>query len=65
MIKNVIRCPNNMVIVFDRKGEQIPEYQGQYEEVKENILKDAPLNTVFTYLSDFEPELQKVLREEW
>ena len=65
MIKNAIRCPNNMVIVFDRKGEQIPEYQGQYEEVKENILKDAPLNTVFTYLSDFEPELQKVSREEW
>ena len=65
MIKNVIRCPNNMVIVFDRKGEQIPEYQGQYEEVKENILKDAPLNTVFTYLFDFEPELQKISREEW
>ncbi len=65
MIKTVIRCPNDMVMVFDKKGEQIPEYQGQYREVKESILKDAPLNTVFGYLSDYEPELRKVSREEW
>ena len=65
MIKTVIRCPNNMVIVFDKKGEQIPEYQGQYEEVKESILKRAPLNTIFGCLSHSDPELQKVPREEW
>ena len=65
MIKTVIRCPNNMVMVFDKKGEQIPEYQGQYQEVKESILKDTPLDTVFGYLSNSEPELRKVPREEW
>ncbi len=65
MIKTVIKCPNNMVMVFDKKGEQIPEYQGQYEEVKESILEDAPLNAVFGYLSNSEPELRKVPREEW
>lgn len=65
MIKSVIRCPNDMVIVFDKDGEQIPQYQGQYEEVRESILKNAPLNTVFAYLSDFEPELRKVPREGW
>ena len=65
MIKTVIRCPNNMVMVFDEKGEQIPEYQGQYEEAKESILKDAPPTSVFGYLSDFEPELQEVPRDEW
>ena len=65
MIKTVIRCPNNMVMVFDKKGEQIPKYQGQYEEVKESILKDAPQNAVFGYLCDSEPELRKVPREEW
>ena len=65
MIKTVISCPSNMVMVFDKKGEQIPEYQGQYEEVRESILKDASLNTVFGYLSDSEPELRKVPREEW
>ena len=65
MIKTIIRCSENIVMVFDGKGEQIPQYQGQYEEVKENILKDAPLNAVFGYLCDYEPELRKVPREEW
>lgn len=65
MIKTVIRCPDDMVMVFDEKGEQIPEYQGQYQEVKESILQDAPLNAVFGYLSDYEPELGKVPRDDW
>ena len=65
MIKTVIRCPNSMVMVFDEKGEQIPEYQGQYEEVKGSILKDVTLNTRFGYLSDYEPELREVPKEEW
>ena len=65
MIKTVIRCPDDMVMVFDEQGEQIPEYQNQYQKVKESILKDAPPNTIFAYLSDFEPELRKIPREEW
>ncbi len=54
-----------MVMVFDQKGEQIPEYQDQYEEVKEKIVKDAPLNAVFGHLADYETELQIVPREKW
>ena len=65
MIKTAIRCPNNMVMVFDEKGEQIPEYQGQYEEVKGGILKDTSLDAVFGYLSNYEPELREVRKEEW
>jgi len=66
MIKTVIRCPDNMVVVFDKKGEQIPEYQHLYEKVKKSILKDAPTNAVFCYLPDYsEPKLQRVTREEW
>ena len=49
MIKTVIRLRSNMVIVFDAVGEQIPEYQGQYEDVKERILRDAPSGTVFNH----------------
>jgi len=64
MIKAVIRCQNNMVIVFDKKGEQVPEYQGQYEEVKESILKDAPPDAVFMHSFTDSGELQKVPREE-
>ena len=65
MIKTIIRCPNGMVVVFDEKGEQIPEYQDRYEKVRESVLRDAPLNAVFGYLSDYEPELREITREEW
>lgn len=54
-----------MVMVFDEYGEQIPEYQGQYEEVKERILKDAPPETIFGYWFDYEADIQTVSREEW
>ena len=49
-------------MVFDEEGEQIPVYQGQYESVKESILKNAPLNAIFRHLRDFEPELLKFQR---
>lgn len=65
MIKTVIRSQNNMVMVFDKKGEQIPKYQGQYEEVKEGVLKDAPSDAIFAYGFTNIGELRKVSREEW
>lgn len=65
MIKTAIRFPNNMVVVLDKKGGQIPEYQGQYEEVKASILKDAPPNAVFTHGFTGPYEVQKVPSEEW
>lgn len=65
LIKSIIRTQNSMVLVFDDKGEQIPEYQGQYEKVKLRILKDAPASAVFGYIFDNETELKTVSREEW
>lgn len=65
MIKTVIRCSGDMVMVFDKKGEQIPRYQGEYQEVKGSILKDAPLDAIFGHLFSSQPELRKVPREEW
>ena len=65
MIKTVIRFKNNMVIVFDRKGEQIPRYQGQYEKVKGNILRDTLPNTIFALGFTNDGELRKVPIEEW
>jgi len=65
MIKSVIRCPNNMVLVFDEDDEQIPEYQGRYEEVKERILRGAPSGAVFGHWSDYETDIKTVSREEW
>ena len=65
MIKTAITCVNGMTLVFDKRGRQIPTYQGQYQEVKERILKDAPSDAIFGYFPDYESELRVVPREEW
>ena len=65
MIKTAIRFRNNMVMVFDKGGEQIPRYQGQYEKVKESILGDALPDTIFALGFTDAGELRKVPREEW
>ena len=65
MIKSVFRCPNDLVIVLDENGEQIPEYQGYYNDVKESILRDTSSDTVFSYFYDTEPRFKIVLREDW
>jgi len=54
-----------MVLVFDQSEEQIPEYQGRYQEVRELILKDAPSETVFGLWLDYETDITTVSREEW
>ncbi len=64
-IKTVIRLQDNMVLVFDRSGEQIPEYQGPYQDVKANILRDAPPDTVFQHWLDKMIEAKAVSRESW
>jgi len=65
VIKSIIKTPNGMVLVFDCLGEQIPEYQGQYEKVKPRILKDAPPSAKLSYAFDNETEIKAVPREEW
>ncbi len=65
MIKTAIRFKNNMVMAFDREGEQTPRYQGKYEEVKESILKDAPPDAIFAHGFTELGELIKVSREGW
>jgi len=65
MIKTAIRFRNNMVMVFDKWGEQIPEYQGQYGKVKQSILADALPDTIFALGFTDAGELRQVPREEW
>jgi hypothetical protein len=43
-------------MVFDKKGEQIPEYQGQYQKVKESILKNTPPDATFGYFPNYETD---------
>jgi len=49
MIKTVIRAGNNMVLVFDENGEEMPKYQGFYHNVKDKIMADAQVDAVFKY----------------
>ena len=65
IIDNIIRLRNDMVMVFDADGEQICEYQGQYDDVKGIILRDAPPDTVFTRWFDYADRPMFVLKEEW
>jgi len=54
-----------MVLVFDDDEEQIQEYQGWYQQVRELILKDAPPDTVFGYWFNYESDIATLPREEW
>lgn len=65
MIKTVIRTSNDMVIVFDERGEQIPEYQGPYEEVKDKILRDASPDAIFGHRINSRGETHLRIREKW
>jgi hypothetical protein len=65
MIKTVIRIKNNMVMVFDDAGEQIPDYQGYYDQVKEKILAEAPAGAVFNHWFGRSPEPEVVAVEGW
>jgi hypothetical protein len=49
MIQKIIRLKNDMVMVFDEEGEQMPEYQGPYDEVRDRILADAPAGAIFNH----------------
>ena len=65
MIKTVIRAANNMVIVFDEKGRQLPEYQGQYEDVKQQILAKKRNTTAFVHWFSVSPEPDIVSKVDW
>jgi len=65
VIKTAIRLRNDTVMVFDTAGEQVLEYQGQYENMKENILRDASPDTVFTHWFGLANEPKSVSREKW
>jgi hypothetical protein len=65
LIKTVIRIKNDMVMVFDEYGEQIPAYQGRYHEVREKILVDAPAGSVFSHWFGRSQEPVRVTGENW
>ena len=65
VIKTVIKLRVGTVMVFDEMGEQLPDYQGEYDVVRESILKDAPVDALFADGVTSAGELRITLREEW
>lgn len=65
MIKTIIRLQNDAVMVFDAEGEQIPEYQGSYEDVKGRIWRDAPPTAVFAHWFNDADESTAVPGGDW
>jgi len=65
LIKTVIRIKKDTVMVFDQNGEQIPEYQGYYNDVKDKILADATPDSVFYHWFGCSPKPEKVMGENW
>ena len=61
-IKTVMKSEEGMVLVFDGAGEQLPEYQGDYAQVRERILAEAPPGAEFYHVSH---SLKRVPRQDW
>ncbi len=64
MIDNAVKFSNGIVLCFDENGEQMPEYQGRYEEVKDKILADAPQSARF-FRAVWMVSSGEIPREEW
>jgi hypothetical protein len=68
MISEVIKLANGMVLVFDEKGEQMPEFQGRYEAVRTKILVRVPKEAKF-YHGTWNPLGRRIKgevpRKEW
>jgi len=65
MIKIIIRMGDDMVMVFDEEGEQIPEYQGHYDDVKKRILAHASGGSVFNHWFGYSLEPEVVPAGAW
>ena len=57
-----MKSDKGIVVVFDEFGEQMPAYQGQYGDVRERILRDAPPDAVFSHVSN---SIEAVSGENW
>lgn len=44
--RTVIRTENGNTMVFDSAGEQIPELQGPFEEMKDKILRHSRISAI-------------------
>lgn len=65
MIKTVIRIKNDMVMVFDENGEEMPCYQGYYNEVKDKILANVQPGSIFNHWFGYTLKPMIVVCDTW
>lgn len=65
MIQKIIRLKNDTVMVFDEEGEQMPEYQGRYDDVRDRIMADAPAGAVFNHWFGYSFKSEEVAPKSW
>jgi hypothetical protein len=65
MVKTIIRTDDGMVMVFDERGEQVPEYQGNYDDVREKVLARASGESGFYHWFGASERPQNVPAERW
>lgn len=65
ILYTVIRWQNGMVMVFDNKGKQMPDFQGPIEEVRDRILRHATAETLFTAGNWLTGTMDLIRREEF
>ncbi len=49
-VSSVYIFPNGMVAVFDSKGEQVPELQGEWTEKAKQIYAVSDADTTISYI---------------
>lgn len=65
MMRTIIRTDDDMVMVFDELGEQVPEYQGRYRDVREKVLANASEGTQFFHWFGVSEQPENVPAERW
>jgi hypothetical protein len=65
MIKTVIRIKNDMVLVFDEDGEEMPRYQGYYDDVKDKIMADVQPGSIFNHWFGYSLKPLVIRRDLW
>ncbi len=48
-VAHAIRWSNGNVTAFDEAGQQIPDLQGRYEDVRADVLNASTETTTFTH----------------
>lgn len=64
-MKTIIRTDSDMVLVFDELGEQVPEYQGLYSDVRDKVLGNVSESSEFYHWFGASRRPERVPAERW